>query len=110
MGLTALRQWQTAGSSPCWPRPPLGFLVQRHASRMRGRAHGEDSLPPDFYRLFPWSTANALFQVMLRAGLRMGEPLSSRGGMNTELWKGKGSTIGCEAHREINISDTNAKD
>lgn len=90
--------------------PSHGALVRRHASRRLFKAHGEDGLPPQVYRRFAHLTARALLPVMVKASLRLEEPLAWRGSFIAELWKAKGSPMKCSSYRDISIADTAAKD
>ena len=89
--------------------PTLSHFRARHAQRKVGRAAGEDGLPAEFFKLALGLTSIMFFPAVVKASLRAETPITWRGGMICELWKGKESASLCSSYRDISIENTICK-
>ena len=69
-----------------------------------GRAAGVDQLPGEILHYAAASSSRTLFQLALKIGMRVAEPLAFKGGALQTVWKGKLSPLRPEAHRGILVS------
>ena len=68
------------------------------------RAAGVDKLPGEILKFAASTSSRPLFQLALKIGMRMSEPLHFKGGALQTVWKGKMSSARVEAHRGILVS------
>ena len=73
------------------------------------KGHGEDTLPYELSLACPEVLAYAIYPVWLKLFLRLEHPLTWKGGMLAELYKGNGSVSKCENFRDILVSDAGGK-
>ena len=79
-------------------------LEQAIRSTQTGRAAGVDGLPGEILHRAAAASSRPLFQLALKIGMRISEPLHFKGGALHTVWKGKLSTARVEAHRRILVS------
>ena len=75
----------------------------------RNRGAGEDALPGELFRVCPMWWAQVLHPVISKAMTRLQEPLSWKGGMLADIWKGSGDRSDPANSRAVLIEDTAAK-
>ena len=85
--------------------PSLIEVEAIFAHAHRGRAAGVDAIPPEAYAAAPQAMAKIFHPLMVKAALRFEEPLSWKGGVCIELYKGKGPVLQCKSYRDVLVSD-----
>ena len=80
------------------------------STKKRGKACGEDGIPPEVHVSVSGPMAAAITPVYQRACLLGAEPLAWRGGAIHELYKGKGDPCSTNSYRDITLEDIVAKD
>ena len=83
------------------PSSTLGNLLRVK----KGKATGEDLVPPELVRLAPQLFQQHLSPISFKASLRLEEPCQWKGGTLFELYKGSGNAQVCENNRGIFLSD-----
>ena len=73
------------------------------------RAYGVDGIPAEALHSAPGAAAAAFFPVILKASLRLAEPIQFKGGSLFAIWKGKASPGLCSSYRGILVSSTVGK-
>mgnify|MGYP003327204715 CR=1 FL=1 len=89
--------------------PTLAFLERNFKKVKLGRGFGEDVIPGEVYHYVPKQLARVFLPVMMKAALRVEEPLAWRGGTMRELLKSNGKASQCAAYRAILVSDEAGK-
>ena len=90
--------------------PPIHFLFGRHTRRRSGKACGEDTLAPEFYRVAPATTALLDYAAAARAAWRLESPLAWRGSFIHAIYKGKGDPFQCDSSRDVAVASLPPKD
>ena len=83
------------------PSSTLGNLLKVK----RGKATGEDLIPPELVRLAPQLLQEHLSPISFKASLRLEELCQWKGGTLFELYKGSGNQQICGNNRGIILSD-----
>ncbi|CAE7868790.1 unnamed protein product, partial [Symbiodinium necroappetens] len=74
-----------------------------------GKAFGLDKVPGEVLHAAAGSSSKALYQLFLKASLRVAEPIQFKGGSLFAIWKGKSSTAKASAYRGILVSSVTGK-
>jgi hypothetical protein len=99
----------------CSVGPDLDLVMSLHeaaslcAIGKPRRAFGLDGLPAELFALQPLLFAKLLHPLYLKSILRIEEPLQWKGGLISNLYKGKGDRSECSSSRDILISDSAGK-
>ena len=75
----------------------------------KANACGEDLVVPEIYAKHPKCLSNLLFPLRTKTVLKIAPPLQWRGGMVSELFKGKGCSSMCSNYRDIMLADVSGK-
>ena len=89
--------------------PARSHLRAAYVKLKRGTGHGEDAIPNEAFIAAPDEMAALFHPIWMKATLRLQHPVLWKGGMLSELWKGKGSAANCDNSRGIVVSDSSGK-
>ena len=89
--------------------PTRSELEAAFRDTMLHRAYGVDGIPAEALHAVPGAAAAAFFPVVLKASLRLAEPVQFKGGSLFAIWKGKASPGICSSYRGILVSSNVGK-
>ena len=89
--------------------PTVTEIAAIIARMKRGRSYGEDALPQELFLMDPTFWAHRLHPIIVKAMLRIEEPLAWKGGALAELYKGAGDRTDPNNSRSVLVSDACSK-
>ena len=89
---------------------PTPFDVASLARKLsKGKAAGEDSIPNELLKAHPGQAARLLWPLMVKAIMKVQEPIPWKGGVLAEIFKGSGDMAAPSSYRGILVSDAAGK-
>lgn len=89
--------------------PTLLELEHSFRANKRGKACFFDSIPPELAHVFPQHLARFFFPIMMKQSLLIAEPITLKGGILVQAYKGKGNMACCDSFRSLMVSSIFSK-
>jgi len=89
--------------------PTLLELEHAFRANSRGKACFFDGVPTELAHHFPQSLASHFFPLLLKQALLIAEPITFKGGLLVQAFKGHGPMNACESYRSLMVSSIFSK-